>query len=138
MARKIRPRKFPTSCGPRAPSPAGSTGSSRLTKRGVYTYSEETDGPRAPREVDALADRRDRHLCERAVLPYEKARASVFQRNVEAQLRDWEESADLEGAIVRVPALYVTGERDLGHIFVPDGIDTMKKHVPDLRGAVVL
>jgi pimeloyl-ACP methyl ester carboxylesterase len=52
--------------------------------------------------------------------------------------RDWEDLDDLEGATVRAPALYITGERDLGHLFVPGAIDTMRKHVHDLRDAIVL
>jgi pimeloyl-ACP methyl ester carboxylesterase len=52
--------------------------------------------------------------------------------------RDWEDLAALAGAKVGIPALFVTGDRDLGYKFDPAAIDRMKQHVPHLRDIVVL
>ncbi len=54
--------------------------------------------------------------------------------------RNWELQAALDGLPVRVPALYVTGERDVG-LSIPGMraiVDAMPALVPDLRGTVTI
>jgi pimeloyl-ACP methyl ester carboxylesterase len=50
--------------------------------------------------------------------------------------RDWEELAQLQGAEVRQPALFITGDRDPVLSFTR--IDGLRTHVPDLRKTVLL
>ena len=50
--------------------------------------------------------------------------------------RDWEDLAQLAGAIVQQPALFVVGERDPVLSFMRT--DAMKTHVPNLRKTVLL
>jgi pimeloyl-ACP methyl ester carboxylesterase len=52
--------------------------------------------------------------------------------------RDWEELPQLAGARVEQPALFIAGERDGVIAMMPNGVETMKQHVPDLRGVVML
>jgi pimeloyl-ACP methyl ester carboxylesterase len=52
--------------------------------------------------------------------------------------RDWEETAELAGARVAIPALFIVGAKDLGLALKSDAVETTKKHVDDLRGAIVL
>jgi pimeloyl-ACP methyl ester carboxylesterase len=52
--------------------------------------------------------------------------------------RDWEETADLAQAKVLVPALFMVGAKDLGLRSRSDAVETTKRHVVDLRDAVVL
>jgi pimeloyl-ACP methyl ester carboxylesterase len=48
--------------------------------------------------------------------------------------RDWEELADLRDAKVTVPALFLTGDKDIAtHLAGADAIDQMRARVPDLR-----
>lgn len=56
-------------------------------------------------------------------------------RNID---RDWEHEHDLADRRVLVPALYIVGERDVGHVFDPGAIDRMRLRVPKLYDAVVL
>ena len=49
--------------------------------------------------------------------------------------RDWEELAELQGAKVQQPALFIAGERD--PVIRMAGVDAMKEHVPNLRGSVL-
>src|SRR5207237_10657757 len=54
--------------------------------------------------------------------------------------RNWEMSAPFAGATVRVPALYVAGERDLVVSFrgMDRLIPNLAKLVPELRGTLIL
>ncbi len=52
--------------------------------------------------------------------------------------RDWDELPQLAGAHVQQPALFIAGERDGVIAMNPSGIETMKQHVPNLRGVVML
>lgn len=56
-----------------------------------------------------------------------------WYRNVN---RNWERSAHLAGAVVRQPALFVTGSRDPARN--PAAIERLRETVPDLRGLHVL
>jgi len=51
--------------------------------------------------------------------------------------RDWEDSAELAGAKVRQPAMFITGERDGVRSFTPPP-EQMREHVPDLREIIVV
>jgi pimeloyl-ACP methyl ester carboxylesterase len=50
--------------------------------------------------------------------------------------RDWEDLAELAGAVVQQPALFVVGERDPTLRFT--SVEPMKTHVPELQKTVVL
>jgi pimeloyl-ACP methyl ester carboxylesterase len=52
--------------------------------------------------------------------------------------RDWAELPELEGANISQPALFVAGDRDGVIAMMPTGVETMKQHVPHLRGVVML
>jgi len=52
--------------------------------------------------------------------------------------RDWEELPQLAGARVEQPALFIAGDRDGVIAMMPNGVETMRRHVPDLRGVVML
>jgi len=52
--------------------------------------------------------------------------------------QDWEELADLAGAKVQTPALFIVGAKDLGMTLRPDAVEAMRKHVVDLRDALVV
>jgi pimeloyl-ACP methyl ester carboxylesterase len=56
-----------------------------------------------------------------------------WYRNVD---RNWEQSADLAGAVVSQPAMFVTGSRDPARN--PPAIDRLRDVVPDLRVSAVL
>jgi len=56
-----------------------------------------------------------------------------WYRNVD---RNWERSADLAGAVVRQPALFVTGSRDPARN--PPAIERLRDVVPDLRVFAIL
>ena len=51
---------------------------------------------------------------------------------------DWEELPQLAGARVEQPALFIAGDRDGVIAMIPNGVETMKQHVPNLRGVVML
>jgi pimeloyl-ACP methyl ester carboxylesterase len=50
----------------------------------------------------------------------------------------WELLAGYEGDPVKVPALFVGGDRDIVTIWAKEAISRMGEHIPDLRGTVVL
>lgn len=52
--------------------------------------------------------------------------------------RDWEELPQLVGARVEQPALFIAGDRDGVIAMIPNGIETMKQNVPNLRRVVML
>jgi pimeloyl-ACP methyl ester carboxylesterase len=52
--------------------------------------------------------------------------------------RDFDELPQLAGAKIKQPALFITGDRDGVIRMNPAGIETMKQHVEDLRGVVML
>jgi epoxide hydrolase A/B len=52
--------------------------------------------------------------------------------------RDWEELPELAGARIEQPALFIAGDRDGVIAMMPTGVETMKQHVPNLRGVVML
>ena len=52
--------------------------------------------------------------------------------------RDWEELPQLADARIDQPALFIAGDRDGVIAMMPTGIETMKQHVPNLRGVVIL
>jgi pimeloyl-ACP methyl ester carboxylesterase len=52
--------------------------------------------------------------------------------------RDFEELAQLQGAKIQQPSLYITGERDAVIAMNPPGIETMKQNTVDLRKVVLL
>ena len=60
-----------------------------------------------------------------------------WYRNID---RNWELLAPFAGAQVTVPALYIAGDRDLvvGFRGMDQAIATMAKHVPQLRGTIML
>lgn len=47
--------------------------------------------------------------------------------------RDWEQTADLQGARIEQPALFVCGDRDGVIAMNPAGIETMKQQIPNLN-----
>jgi pimeloyl-ACP methyl ester carboxylesterase len=51
-------------------------------------------------------------------------------------VRDWEDSADVAGAVIRHPALFIGGERDSAVVF--SSLEPMKKAVPSLRNITIL
>jgi pimeloyl-ACP methyl ester carboxylesterase len=60
-----------------------------------------------------------------------------WYRNID---RNWELLAPYTGAVVRVPALYVVGDRDLVYKFrgMDQLIPNLKRFVPELRRTIVL
>lgn len=58
-----------------------------------------------------------------------------WYRNID---RNWEQSAPWQGAGIRIPALFITGEKDPVRNFAGSGEQELAKHVPDLRGNVVI
>ncbi|MFC0282187.1 alpha/beta fold hydrolase [Camelimonas abortus] len=51
---------------------------------------------------------------------------------------NWERCAPWLGAGVRIPALFITGEKDPVRGFAGSGEENLEKYVPDLRGKVVI
>lgn len=52
--------------------------------------------------------------------------------------RDWQDLPQLAGARVEQPALFIAGDRDGVIAMMPNGIETMRQHVPQLRDVVML
>lgn len=52
--------------------------------------------------------------------------------------RTWELTAPWTGAKVTVPALFITGERDVVRTFMGPAIENIKQSVPNLKGMVVI
>jgi pimeloyl-ACP methyl ester carboxylesterase len=53
--------------------------------------------------------------------------------------RDWEDLADVAGAKVAIPALFIAGEKDMVIAMTgPDTFPKMKERVPDLRDVVLI
>jgi pimeloyl-ACP methyl ester carboxylesterase len=51
---------------------------------------------------------------------------------------DWEDLAELADARVRIPALFVVGEKDLTFVLRPKGVEDTRQRCDDLREGVVL
>jgi pimeloyl-ACP methyl ester carboxylesterase len=52
--------------------------------------------------------------------------------------RDWTELAALADTKVKVPAVFISGERDLSLVLRPDAIEATRKRAVDLRAAVIV
>jgi len=56
-------------------------------------------------------------------------------RNID---RDWEHEQDVADLRVKIPALYIVGDRDVGHVFDPGALERMRARVPSLSAPLVI
>jgi pimeloyl-ACP methyl ester carboxylesterase len=56
-------------------------------------------------------------------------------RNID---RDWENAKDIATNEVSIPALFITGERDVGYVYDPACVERMRLRVTGLREVVVV
>lgn len=56
-------------------------------------------------------------------------------RNID---RDWRNTEEIAADKVSIPALFITGERDVGYVYDPASVARMRERVTDLREVVVL
>lgn len=88
-----------------------------------------------PRALPAWISHEDFQVFVDAFTKNGYRRPIHWYRNID---RNWEQSAPWLGAGVRIPAFFITGEKDPVRTFAGSGEQDLAKHIPDLRGQVVI